>query len=121
MTAVTLLNSKEEERGVRISLKEDKSRLYEIVHGVYEFKFHWKVGGRKCTAVVQVSSNGRVAFGNMDEDYTDEDIKANRSAYIKIGGKEFTLADLIWHGTQMKELQFIGDDFVWRPGFVAKA
>lgn len=98
VTAVTLLNSPEEERGLRISLDKNKCRLYEVVNGSYKIQFDWKVGDEDCSIAMNISSNGTVTCDNLNKDLTFEDLEENKDVKIRIGGvknKEMTLAELV--------------------------
>ncbi len=98
VTAVTLLNSPEEERGLRISLDKNKCRLYEVINGSYSIQFSWKVGNEDCSIIVNISNDGTVTCDNISEDLTFEDLEENKDVKIRIGGvknKKMTLAELV--------------------------
>lgn len=94
VTAITLLMSVEEKRGIRISLSENKERLYEILNGEYSITFCWEVDGKACEITMNIKDDGKIECANMSQGLTDEDIEYNNSAKVKIGEEKITLIKL---------------------------
>jgi hypothetical protein len=95
VTAVTLLTSAEEERGLGISLDDNKARFYEIINGSYVITFNWKVGDKNCSITIDVSSDGKVICSNSSEDLYVQDLEENKDVKIQIGkGKKMSLKEL---------------------------
>ncbi|MDD9335838.1 MAG: hypothetical protein PV345_00330 [Wolbachia sp.] len=69
--------SEEEIRGLRVSLDENKARLYEIINWSYNITFNWKVDEKDCSITVNVSSDGKVNCSNPSVGLTYEDLKKN--------------------------------------------
>lgn len=117
VTAVTLLIPGEEKRGLRISIDEDKARLYEIVNGSYDITFNWKVDDKNCSITMNVSINGTVACTKASEGLIWEDLDKNKDAKIRIGGtknRKMTLTELVSLGKQQHKshevVKFVAND-----------
>lgn len=93
----------EEKRGLRISIDEDKARLYEIVNGSYDITFNWKVDDKNCSITMNVSINGTVTCTKVSEGLILEDLDKNKDVKIRIGGtknRKMTLTELASLGRQ---------------------
>lgn len=94
VTAITLLMSAEEKRGIRISLGDNKERLYEILNGEYCIIFYWEVEGKACEITMNIKDDGKIDCTNMSQGLTNEDIERNSSVKVKIGEEQITLIKL---------------------------
>ncbi len=88
VTAVTLLTSDEEKRGIRISLNEKKERLYEILNGEYCIKFNWEVDGKACSITMNIRDDGKIVYSNVSEGLIYQDLEKNNDVKVKIGMEE---------------------------------
>lgn len=124
ITTVTLCSPDDNKtRGIRLSLCEDGTKIYEVAHDSYEMTVNWEVEGKECKIKVLIHSDKPVEFIERNG-ITEEQLQANTEVILGPQGKAKPLYEALASQLQQEsseEVKLLSEGANKVEDFIAKS